>query len=45
MARLCSLAASFRGDMRLTMLDLVYLGVGVGVLALFAGYAIALRRL
>jgi hypothetical protein len=27
------------------MLDLIYLALGVGVFALFAGYAMALRRL
>jgi len=27
------------------MFDLIYLALGIGVFALFAGYAVALRRL
>jgi hypothetical protein len=34
-----------RGAREADMLDLIYLALGIGVLALFAGYAAALGRI
>jgi hypothetical protein len=42
---LAALPRSIRGGREADMLDLLYLAIGIGVFALFAGYAAALRRI